>query len=166
MAPGFSTSSARRVKPAEKQGRDSSQNSSGPAEPAPGIRGGCFVPNVRSPASPRSGRMQPFSFGRSSRDAVTTGTSGCASFIRATPSGAASRQRKCTSVAACPSVTSRWPLLPWENSRAAARESGWHDARTGGIQGGYSRENCPESNVLARTILKSLESHRHFVNCS
>src|SRR5690606_2998772 len=49
------------------------------------------VPKMRSPASPSPGRMKAFSSSSRSSAAVSTGTSGCASYIARTPSGAATR---------------------------------------------------------------------------
>src|SRR3970282_876276 len=52
------------------------------------------VPNSRSPASPRPGRMKPRWSRPRSRAAVWMGTSGWVLSMRRTPSGAAMRQRK------------------------------------------------------------------------
>src|SRR6266511_3923953 len=52
-----------------------------------------LVPNRRSPASPRPGRIYPLEFNSRSRDAAYTGTLGWASSIALTPSGAATRHR-------------------------------------------------------------------------
>src|SRR5487761_2044341 len=93
------------------------------------------VPNNRSPASPRPGRMYPCSFNSRSREAQNTCTSGCAWERRRTPCGAATRQRKrIRDAPACLSDATAAAALPPVASMGSSRKKSRSEASPGTLK--------------------------------